>query len=513
MGYFHFLCNERGETLITVMVAAGLSAILAVGAASQFSNMSKDQKRMTQKFDIMETRGLLTGFLSDIDSCSCQLKNRKLILEKNGTYVVPGILQLKTSCAASALHIVKVDEPLPGGSSGVEVNAIGLHELRPTGNSNEFFGHLAVDFKSSSTIGTFAPAKGPIVVVTNDELEIQICSSLTSTAASLMASSTELNSQNGNGTGGYFTPKTCQPNELFSGLDSKNKAICKPMPSCTNNQMLMGVDTEGRAVCQDIPTCKAGQIFSHVNSDGQAVCYDNPNCPGGFAVKEIRSDGSVDCIPMSSKSAPQSPQDPPPPPTPLVTTAPPPAEPPPSTSPSVVQELKCDPGQIKQDGKCIQTYKVIDIVRSAVGFKVLSVGTYDRCVLRKRSGDLESTSYCELIAAGNSWSVRIEDEGNKAALNCHITCTSKNTVDVPSSTSTTLGTLCSTSKGGGIIVAGSSCCSGTKNGQRLQSPPKSSQPASVGMAGLTSNTNSCYGVTCGMTSMPVMTQISDLQCK
>lgn len=185
-----------------------------------------------------------------------------------------------------------------------------------------------------------------------------------------------------------------------------------------------------------------------------------------------------------------------------------------------VLPLVCAAGQFPVNGQCVQMYNVVAANRTHInGARTFALGTFDRCVLTGRTGDLESTSHCALSVSNSVWSVTIQDEGDGASLTCLSQCSQKSTTAATAYSN--IGSMCTTSKGNGIRMANGKCCSGTKNGQYYQvRTTTTTTNTTTNFYGLTTTSTGVLGQqqqSGGLTSIianqPVFVSENDLICE
>lgn len=184
-----------------------------------------------------------------------------------------------------------------------------------------------------------------------------------------------------------------------------------------------------------------------------------------------------------------------------------------------VLPLVCAAGQFPMNSQCVQMYSVVAVNKTHInGARTFTLGTYDRCVLTGRTGDLESTSHCRLSVSNSVWSVTIQDEGDGASLTCLSQCSQKSTAAVTAYSNT--GSMCTTSKADGIRMANGKCCSGTKNGQYYQQKAPARAPTTTGFLGIGSTSSGILGQqqqSSGLSSIianiPVLVSENDLVCE
>lgn len=106
--------NNRGESLIMVLVALGISGIIMLATMSMFNSQLKNQKKIIEKFQIIDTKNLILTSLADSSICKCQLGTIVLAPDATQVFNDASINMIKTSCLAGAETIVRKSNPLAG---------------------------------------------------------------------------------------------------------------------------------------------------------------------------------------------------------------------------------------------------------------------------------------------------------------------------------------------------------------------------------------------------------------
>lgn len=171
------MLNQRGNTLITVMIAVGISGILMLGTATMFNNQLKNQQILLQRYDLMDTRNQLLTALSDANICKCQMP---LTLVPNGSSVFNDaqINEIKSSCTATSQTLAKKSDFL-AGSSHLKVS-----DIRLTGFSvvdaatNKYTARVQISFDPKLSAIAFKPIVVDQVFRTDAANKITECSAV-----------------------------------------------------------------------------------------------------------------------------------------------------------------------------------------------------------------------------------------------------------------------------------------------------------------------------------------------
>ncbi|MEN0058266.1 MAG: hypothetical protein AAGB31_05490 [Bdellovibrio sp.] len=168
--------NERGESLITVLVAVGIMAIIMAGSTLMFSHMMKSQKTVTVK-NAMESLIVETKMaLGSGQTCKLNLQN--LVLPAIGSESVTSLTEsLRYATADGSALSSNTFLPLNTMKDGFRVISANLGESQFSG-SEVIIGQLHLTMQSEGLLGgdTFVRSI-PIQFKVNGSNQILDCSS------------------------------------------------------------------------------------------------------------------------------------------------------------------------------------------------------------------------------------------------------------------------------------------------------------------------------------------------
>ncbi|MBL7670539.1 MAG: hypothetical protein JNM39_08635 [Bdellovibrionaceae bacterium] len=144
------MLNDRhGTSLVMVLVAIGLTAILAMLFTDMLLSQTRGQKHLAQKFEVLDLKqSFLTNFQNS-ELCRCTLRPNVSVLADpanksfNATiWDDPGtrdrdessafnLTKIKTGCDAASPDMVVEDGIVPGTQTGLRVDKIRLTHLTP----------------------------------------------------------------------------------------------------------------------------------------------------------------------------------------------------------------------------------------------------------------------------------------------------------------------------------------------------------------------------------------------
>lgn len=144
--------NNKGISILEVLIAATVSVMVVLGLITILNQMNKEFRYANQRADALEFRNSVTGLLSNLETCSCQLnQNLELI---NMTDVTPqaALALIKNSCAADASTFVEADTPIPGLSSNLKISKIEIKDIEPLTTAENYRGRINFSFSSDGLV-------------------------------------------------------------------------------------------------------------------------------------------------------------------------------------------------------------------------------------------------------------------------------------------------------------------------------------------------------------------------
>lgn len=175
------ISNSRGETIITVLVAAGIGAIVVAALTTQIISQARAQKYLAQKYELMDLKQSFLIALQNSNVCTCNLKPNAADLtdtrnihfdastwddnsteddETDGRIELPSF---KAGCSSDSPAIASAGQILPGTQTGLVVDKIKLKRLQPTdssappGSRLDWQGIWEISFRSESQVIALKP--------------------------------------------------------------------------------------------------------------------------------------------------------------------------------------------------------------------------------------------------------------------------------------------------------------------------------------------------------------------
>lgn len=156
--------NQKGMSLVEVLVSIGISTVISFVMATTMVNVSRDQRALQEKYNQLELKNdLLTAFANS-DICLSQLNQNSPTLNLSGASSTnsPGqsisYSELHMGSSNQSMLLAKVGEPLPGGSPHqMVVSKIELGSFLSTGSPNTFTGELKIEMDPATLTRPLKP--------------------------------------------------------------------------------------------------------------------------------------------------------------------------------------------------------------------------------------------------------------------------------------------------------------------------------------------------------------------
>lgn len=246
--------NQDGFTIMEVMVAVAVLAIVAMGMASILKMGNDGLASINSRSDWLDYKNNLETFVAQPVNCS-QLKSSWAGLPITAGHVIPLDPTTAGPAAATALNLK---------SSTYSVASIQLQDFTPTSSPNTMMGRLVVRGTSSST-----PMKDTVIPLGF------VIDPVTSAFVSC-ALGANYNMYLG----------SCAPPQVMTGYDAAGNVVCAlPNPSgvtCAPGQFLQGVDASGNPICV-----------------AAASVFNGNSCPVNTIMIGFNADGTLNCTPQS----------------------------------------------------------------------------------------------------------------------------------------------------------------------------------------------------------------------
>lgn len=149
-----YMRRQGGFSLIELMVVIGIMSIAVLGVMTMMDNQNKDFKFLAEKFEIRDTKSVLTGVIDENSFCGCLMNGKTLDtttgLLSSGVTSVP-ISYTNPGCVASTLKVIPVVGSKLSASSNIEVASITmLPATEVVSGSGKYSTQLEVKFNNVS---------------------------------------------------------------------------------------------------------------------------------------------------------------------------------------------------------------------------------------------------------------------------------------------------------------------------------------------------------------------------
>lgn len=253
--------NQKGFSLVEIMIGCGMLGVLALGVMSLTKNISQSQVRNSSKMEEIDIRNQITGLLIDKNACQNTL---------NGKNIGSSIDAIKDGNGN-----VIFQTGLVYGNNSVLIKNIKTSDVRSVSATKREI-QLSVDIaraktsavESGSRTYSFSVqvmANSPNGVITNCFVNndmLKLSSSKQSCAAS-------------KGTWNETIEKcelpSCPTGQFLQRIDPTQGAICTT-PNCPNGQYLISLDSNGNPICKSINCPRPKEVMKGIDSSGNPVC-------------------------------------------------------------------------------------------------------------------------------------------------------------------------------------------------------------------------------------------------
>ncbi len=137
------LNQEKGSSLVQVMIAAGLTGVVMTAMTSMFMTQNKQSSHLQNKADAINVQTLLNSAMMSDEFCSCNFGSVILGSEKKMK-----LSALKLGCSDPNSEMLNTDKPVSQGSQLIVEN-IQLENVRNVNAGVDYYMDLVISFKNS----------------------------------------------------------------------------------------------------------------------------------------------------------------------------------------------------------------------------------------------------------------------------------------------------------------------------------------------------------------------------
>ncbi|MGZ6472950.1 MAG: type IV pilus modification PilV family protein [Bdellovibrio sp.] len=291
------MLNKKGFSILELLVTAAISTMIFLGFASMSNQMNKELKHSNQRADAFEFRNAVSGLLSNLPTCSCQLNQHLSLID--GTVSVAGaeLSRLDSSCTSTATLFAAPDKPVIGSNNGLLIDRIQLKNIESLGAPDKYRGRLSFSYKKDNLLRA----------IPGFDIEIHFSTDPATPLSEKKVKTCDFVGLFSGGAGGTISG-SCPDGQFVNGI-SEGKVLCSGVaiagnvsnapavptkiigPGCSGPGCItadfgpcsgIGCVTNGYA-CSSLGCTACGEAASCLG--GAIGCCAGPNCPRCFKVK------------------------------------------------------------------------------------------------------------------------------------------------------------------------------------------------------------------------------------
>lgn len=157
--------NNKGTSLVQVMVAVALTFIVAGGMASLLSYVFREVAHVDAKLSVAELQRTLTTVAPGVDLCQSEMKANpeKFKFKKDDFYSTKKVSLSRLAFDATLDHILVQENENLFGNGNVKIKSITLSN--PVDSGGKIVVDLTIDFDSKRS---FRPIVNKLIIQSND---------------------------------------------------------------------------------------------------------------------------------------------------------------------------------------------------------------------------------------------------------------------------------------------------------------------------------------------------------
>lgn len=167
VGSFNFF-NNRGMSLVEVLVSLGITVILMSATASMFVTQQRENRALNQKLEMVDLKNQIMQAFQNSSTCTWQIQGKTFntsgVTSTNPSSTSIDLVELRHGPNSSSLLLAKTNSTLPGSQSNLKVASIRFNNILATGNPDEYKGHFEITFMDSSLSRPMRPTIIPQVI-------------------------------------------------------------------------------------------------------------------------------------------------------------------------------------------------------------------------------------------------------------------------------------------------------------------------------------------------------------
>lgn len=271
--------SNKGFSILEILITAAISLMVFLGFASMSAQMNRELKHSNQRADAFEFRNAVSGLLSDLPTCSCQLSQYLTLIDMTIPNPIANLTELKSSCTASATVFAAPNQVVIGSNNRLMIDTIELKNIESLGAPDKFRGRLSFSYKSENLLR----------VIPGFEIEIRFTTDPATALSEKKVKTCDFVGGSVGGSGGGGAISGSCPEEQFVNGISDNKVLCsgvaiagnvsnvpliptkEPGPGCSAT----GCVTADFGPCSGIGCITNG---SYCSGMGCTACGEDSNC-------------------------------------------------------------------------------------------------------------------------------------------------------------------------------------------------------------------------------------------
>lgn len=166
------LCSrsQQGQSLIQVMVGAGIMGVLMMAFASMITTQQRETRALTEKLAALNLKSLLSSVLADGSVCVYELNNpTQLTFDSSSATTIAAasidVSQIHASAGVTAVLVAQVNTQATSDSNTLWINPAASHGIQLTdfqGSGTNYTANWTINFDSSRLVRPLKPIKIPV---------------------------------------------------------------------------------------------------------------------------------------------------------------------------------------------------------------------------------------------------------------------------------------------------------------------------------------------------------------
>ncbi|MGZ3749077.1 MAG: type IV pilus modification PilV family protein [Pseudobdellovibrionaceae bacterium] len=268
------MLNNKGFTILEILVAAAISLMIFLGFASLSNQMNKELKHSKQRADALEFRSEVVGLLSNLPICTCQMNQNLSPLDMTSSNVSGDLAELKSSCNATTSTLFAApNQVIIGSNNRLMIDQMRLINIESLGAPDKFRGRLSFSYKKDNLLR----------LIPGFDIEIHFTTDpATPQSAKKVKSCDFVGGVNGN-SGGTIAG-TCPAGQFVNGI-SGGTVLCSAVAGNVSSPPQMPAVGQGctgaACITADFGPCKGDSCLTNgykCSGNSCTACGKNSTC-------------------------------------------------------------------------------------------------------------------------------------------------------------------------------------------------------------------------------------------